>query len=158
MIHKLINPSKTDDVLFLAGVVLNIMNEENGLKPLPRGNKREKEYKESILPELFLTLGLEGTINLIKFFDGQTITVPSHAQMYNSFLVLVCYYKKKIEDKSWDEIRDEVGVDISPHALGKIIKCLDDRITIEVEELKKLGIEDLLKDNKPNGKEKVSNN
>ena len=77
MIQKLINRSKNEDILFLSGIILNIMNE-----------KEEREDK-NILPELFTTLGLETTINLIKYFGGETIKIPSHQEMYNSFLVLI---------------------------------------------------------------------
>ena len=112
MIQKLINPSKTDDVLFLSGVVLNILNE-----------KVEGDGKsQNMLPELFSTMGLTGTINLIKYFGGEKIKIPSHEEMYQSFLILVCYYKRRVEHKSWDVIKEEVGPDVKPHTLGKIIK------------------------------------
>lgn len=142
MLNKLINPSKTDDVLFLSGIVLNILNEQEG------GEEEEGVDTNPILPELFSTLGLEGTISLIKYFGGANLKIPSHEEMYNSFLVLLCYYKKRIEDKSWEEIKEEIKVPVSAHSLGKIIKAIDDRVTIEMHELQAMGFEEFLKERK----------
>jgi hypothetical protein len=143
MISKLINPSKTDDVLFLAGAVLNIMND-----PDYGGNHK------AILPQLFTTMGIEGTINLIKFFGGEKVEIPSHEDMYKSFMVLVCYYKRQVEGKSWEEIKDEVGIELSPHALGKIITKIDKTFKHDAKELRDMGIEDLLKQLGKNGKQR----
>lgn len=131
MIQKLINPSKTEDLLFLSGIILSILSEGSSSK------------KENILPEMFMTLGLEGTINLIKYFGGQEIKIPSHEEMFRSFLIILCYYKRKLENKDWSEIKEEVGLDISPHALGKIIEIIDSRIILELEDLKTMGFEEL---------------
>ena len=142
MLNKLINTSKTDDVLFLSGIILNILNEQEAAED------DDVKKEPPILPELFSTLGLDSTINLIKFFGGSHLKIPSHEEMYNSFLILLCYYKKKVEGKTWDEVKEEIGVPVSAHSLGKIIKSIDERITVEMSELEALGIEDLLRDRK----------
>jgi len=133
MIQKLINPSKTSDMLFLTGVVLNIMNE-----------RVYADEEKSLLPELFSVFGLETTVNLVKYFGGESLSIPSHEEMEKSFLVLVCYYKKKVEDKDWDTIREEVGIDINPHALGKLVQSIDSRIKLEVEDMKEMGIDKVM--------------
>ncbi len=133
MIDKLIDKTKSEDLLFLSAVIINIMNETN---------KLEKEC--NILPELFTTLGVDTTINMIKYFGGETIRIPSHEDMYQSFLIIICYYKKKVEGKSWDEIKKEINIDISPHTLGKIIELIDGRINTSIEDLKRYGIKDYI--------------
>jgi hypothetical protein len=133
MINKLIDKTKSEDLLFLSAVIINILNEAEKLK---------KEC--SILPELFTTLGVDTTINMIKYFGGETIRVPSHEEMHRAFLVIVCYYKKKIEDKSWDDIKKELSIDISPHTLGKLIELIDGRITTSLEDLKNYGIKEYI--------------
>jgi hypothetical protein len=138
MLEKLIDKSKSEDMLFLSGIIMNILNE---------GTKLQKE--QTVLPELFSTLGIDTTINLIKYFGGETITIPSREEMYNSFLIIVCYYKKKIENKSWSEIKEEVGLDMAPHNIGKIIENIDARIKIEMNELKDMGLDKYLSTLKP---------
>jgi len=133
MINKLIVPSKSEDMLFLSGLIMNIMNAEEYGKSYP------------VLPELLMTMGIENTINLIKYFGGQEIKIPDHEEMYKTFLVIVCFYKKKIEEKSWDEIKQEVNIDISSHSLGKILKSIEDKIKLDFDDLKNLGIEEFIK-------------
>jgi hypothetical protein len=133
MIEKLIDRTKSNDLLFLSGIILNIMNDDQRFN----GNR-------NILPELFATLGIESAVNLIKYFGGEDINIPTHNEMYSSFLVIICYYKKKVENKSWEEIRNEIGIDIKPQSLGKIIEKIDKRITLEVEDLRAYGIDDYL--------------
>lgn len=135
MIEKLIDKTKSDDLLFLSGIIINIMNVEGRLG---------KEH--SILPELFSTMGIDNTINLIKYFGGETIDIPSREEMYQAFLLIICYYKKKIENKSWDEIKKEINIDISPHTLGKIIENIDKKINIDLKELREYGIEKYMDD------------
>jgi len=134
MIHKLIDKTKTSDLLFLSGVVLNYMNT----------NKDSGDLRSSILPELFSSLGVDTTINLIKYFGGETIAIPSHQEMTESFLVIICYYKKKVEDKDWAQIKEEVGIDINPHHLGKIIERMDADINLKLQDLRESGVADYM--------------
>lgn len=130
MIERLINRSSKADVLFLTGVVLSVMHEN-----------AYADKEPSVLPELMNTLGLEQTITLIKYFGGEQIRIPSHEEMHKSFLLLQCYYMKRVQDKSWEQIKAETKSDVNPHTLGKMIQMIDDRINIEIEELKGLGLE-----------------
>jgi len=130
MIEKLIDKAKTSDLLFLTAIVINTMNSESRLG---------KVYP--VLPELFATIGVDTTVNLIKYFGGETITLPTHAEMYESILVIICYYKKKVEGKDWDQIRKEVNIQINPHTLGKLIENIDKRINLEIDDLKEMGLD-----------------
>jgi len=130
MIEKLIDKTKGSDLLYLSGVIINIMNSES---------KLGGTYP--ILPELFSTLGIDTTINMIKYFGGETITLPTHAEMYEAFLVIVCYYKKKVEGKDWDVIKKEVDIKINPHILGKLIENIDKKISLEIDDLKDMGLD-----------------
>jgi len=115
-------------------------------------NSEEYGAKDPVLPELLMTMGIENTINLIKYFGGQTVRIPSHEEMYKSFLVIVCFYKKEIEGKSWTDIKKEVKVDINSHALGKIVKSIGDRIKIDMEDLKAMGIDKFMEGLENHGK------
>ena len=129
MIAKLIDKAKSSDLLFLSGIIINLLNNHNRMN------------KQPVLPELFSTLGLENTINLIKYFGGETLKIPSHEEMELSFLIILCYYKRKLENKDWDVIKKELNIDISPHTLGKIIQWIDTRISIDLLELRECGVE-----------------
>lgn len=134
MIDKLIDKTKTDDLLFLSGIIINYMNEKNKLG----------KNVHSVLPELFSTMGVDNTINLIKYFGGETINIPSHEEMYQAFLIIICYYKKKIEGKDWSQIKEDIKIDISPHTLGKIIEKIDENINMQLKELRAFGIEEYI--------------
>jgi hypothetical protein len=133
MLEKLIDKTKDQDLLFLSAIIINIMHQ---------GEKMEK--KNSVLPELFSTMGVDNTINLIKYFGGETIKIPTHEEMYTSFLMIVCYYKKKIENKSWEDIQTDLNLDISPHTLGKIIGNIDKKLKLEIADLEPFGIDKYL--------------
>ena len=64
--------------------------------------------------------------------------------MYQAFLIIICYYKKKVEEKSWDDIKKELNIEISPHTLGKIIELIDGKINTSLEDLRSFGIKDYI--------------
>jgi hypothetical protein len=152
VINKLINTTTSEDLLFLSAVIINILRKENHelIRDVKTGKSKQVSIKSlvkecSVLPEMFSTLGIHNTFNLIKYFGGETITVPSHTEMYESFLWIVCYYKHKIEGKNWDQIKEELpGLDISSHQHGKIIKKISDIIDNSFEDIKSMGIQSYL--------------
>lgn len=131
MIEKLIDKTKSEDLLLLSGIIINLMKTDNKLG----------SHNYDILPELFTTMGIDNTINLIKYFGGETITIPSHEEMYTAFLIIICYYRKNVQGVSWEAIQEELKIDVSPHMLGKIISYIDERISLSIDDIKKFGIE-----------------
>lgn len=130
MLEKIIDKTKNEDLLFLTAIIINIMNDK-------RGSHSE------VLPELMSTVGLDTTITLIKYFGGSTIHIPTHEDMHMSILLVVAYYLRKFENKDWDEIKDELNIDsISPHTLGRLVGSIDKRLNLEMEDIKRYGVDE----------------
>ena len=63
------------------------------------------------LLELYSIIGLEKFILMVNSLKGKTISIPSDMDLKESILTVLCFYYKGIENKSWDEIRDIVGLE-----------------------------------------------
>jgi hypothetical protein len=86
------------------------------LSLLKRG---EKDSNELVFSELYNLLGLEGFSNLISLMDGRTVTFPSREEFKEALLVVLAYYYRTLEGKSWDDIKDILGLqDINSVKLG----------------------------------------
>lgn len=86
------------------------------LSLLKRG---EKDSNELVFSELYNLLGLEGFSNLISLMDGRTVTFPSREEFREALLVVLAYYYRTLEGKSWDDIKDILGLqDINSVKLG----------------------------------------
>lgn len=95
-----------------------------------------------IVPEPYLS-------NLVSYFAGSTINIPSNEEYRRGILLSICYYLKEIKNYSWIEIKDflnfsENNKDLfSSISLGKSINKLNDKINKELYEIvKNIEIED----------------
>lgn len=65
------------------------------------------EFKEipeySILSELVYLMDSKSFINLIKYFEGQTIRIPTKEEFQNTIKVLLLLQYFEIEKKPWKE-------------------------------------------------------
>lgn len=86
------------------------------LSLLKRG---EKDSNELVFSELYNLLGLDGFTNLVSLMDGRTVTFPSRDEFQEALLVVLAYYYRTLEGKSWDSIKDILGLqDINSVKLG----------------------------------------
>ena len=81
--------------------------------------KAEKNSDELVFTELYNLLGLEGFSNLITLMDGRTVTFPSKEEFKDALMVVLTYYYRNLEEKSWDQIKEILGTpDINSVRLG----------------------------------------
>lgn len=72
--------------------------------------KSEKNTDELVFTELYNMLGLEGFTNLISLIDGRTITFPSKEEFREMVMIVLTYYYRNMEGKSWDDIKSILGL------------------------------------------------
>jgi hypothetical protein len=76
--------------------------------------------------------------NLINYYDGDTMKLPSKEQFHESLMLGITYYLKKIKGMSWTDIKEFLDLPehnknlISAISLGGKINKIDDRITYQL--------------------------
>lgn len=78
----------TNDLYFVALLLLDKL-------------KGTKKY--NILAELSYLLDIQSFMNLIFYFEGLTITIPTREELRQSLSMLTLYYNYEILKKSWRE-------------------------------------------------------
>lgn len=79
----------------------------------------EKDSDELVYTEIYNLLGLENFSNLISLMDGRTVTFPKKEDFKDSLLMVLAFYYRNVENKSWEEIKDLLGMpDINSVKLG----------------------------------------
>lgn len=81
--------------------------------------RAEKNSDELVFTEMYNLLGLEGFSNLISLMDGRTVVFPSKEEFKDTLMIVLAYYYRNLEQKSWEEIKDLLGLpDINSVRLG----------------------------------------
>lgn len=81
--------------------------------------RAEKNSDELVFTEMYNLLGLEGFSNLISLMDGRTVVFPSKEEFKDTLMVVLAYYYRNLEQKSWEEIKNLLGLpDINSVRLG----------------------------------------
>lgn len=71
--------------------------------------KRDKSY--SVLNELPYVLDFENFMKFIKYYEGQTITIPSMNEISKYFKILLLYQYYVIEQDEWKRALVKAGFD-----------------------------------------------
>lgn len=84
----------------------------------------------STLSELSYILDHDNFIKFIKYYEGQTIEIPTLSSMSDSLRVLMLFQYYKVENLSWHESLKKSGFDLSEtisarHKLDKFISQLN---------------------------------
>lgn len=66
--------------------------------------------KYSTVSELFYILDYDNFINLIKYFGGQEIRIPSSEEVARILKVLLLYQYSKVENLEWSESLKKSGI------------------------------------------------
>lgn len=66
--------------------------------------------KYSTVSELFYILDYDNFINLIKYFGGQEIRIPSSDEVARILKVLLLYQYSKVENLEWSESLKKSGI------------------------------------------------
>lgn len=81
--------------------------------------RAEKNSDELVFTEMYNLLGLEGFSNLISLMDGRTVVFPSKEEFKDTLMIVLAYYYRNLEQKSWEEIKNLLGLpDINSVRLG----------------------------------------
>lgn len=81
--------------------------------------KAEKNPDDLIFTEIYNLLGLEDFSNLVSLIDGRPIVFPSKEDLKDSLMLVLAYYYRNLEKKSWNEIKELLGLpDINSVKLG----------------------------------------
>ena len=81
--------------------------------------RAEKDSDELVYTEMYNLLGLENFTSLISLLDGRTISFPSKEELKDTLLLVLTYYYRTMEKRSWDEIRELLGTqDLNSVRLG----------------------------------------
>lgn len=66
--------------------------------------------KYSTISELFYILDYDNFINLIKYFGGQEIRIPSSEEVARTLKILLLYQYNKVENLEWSESLKKSGI------------------------------------------------
>ena len=91
------------------------------------------EYKEipeySIMCELAYLLDSKSFINLIKYFEGKTFTVPTKEEFQTAIRTILLYQYYEVDKKPWKEALIDAGFDSSDGRAAQIqLRKLKDTI------------------------------
>lgn len=79
-----------------------------------------------IYTEVYNLLGPDKFTSLVHLLDGKTLRLPKKEKLKDSVLLSLCYYYRTIEKKSWDQIKDILGMqDLNTVKMGIHISQLD---------------------------------
>lgn len=86
----------------------------------------EKDSSLLIYTEIYNLLGPDKFTSLVRLLDGRTLRLPKKDKLKDSVLLSLCYYYKNIEKKSWEQIKDILGIqDLNTIKMGIHISQLD---------------------------------
>jgi len=84
----------------------------------------KNSHKYEITSELFYLLDKDSFLNLIKYYGGKTIRIPSSDEISNVLKVILLFQYYKIEEMSWEDSLQMAGYDESESlsARSKLIR------------------------------------
>lgn len=65
----------------------------------------------TIINELAYLLDHDSFVNFIKYFEGQTIKIPTFNEIIDALNLLLLFQYYKVENKSWKDSLDLVGIE-----------------------------------------------
>ena len=73
-------------------------------------NRPQQTKNWEPLNEVFNRFGTKTFIELLDIFDGKTIRFPTRKEIKDLIIASLCYYYKEIENKTWEEIKETIGI------------------------------------------------
>lgn len=86
--------------------------------------------KYSTLCELSYLMDVDSLLNILKYFEGQTVKIPTRAEFKECVQILLLFQYFEIEHKSWKESLELAGF---PSSKGKKIKSDLDKLKQVIE-------------------------
>jgi len=74
--------------------------------------------KNKNLVELYKLLGLENFSKVVNLFSGRSVAFPTNYEFKETMIFIIIYYLKEIENKTWEEIKNEVPFEVNCKKYG----------------------------------------
>lgn len=74
-------------------------------------SQMEGKSEDSPLAELSYLLDSQSFMNLLWYFEGQTIRIPTRDELKDVLQMMLLYYYYDIKDMSWFDAVDSLGLD-----------------------------------------------
>lgn len=102
----------------------------------------QQQTSENDLYVLAKILKEEDLISLISYYDGDTLKIPTKKEYRESLFLVIVFFLKEIQGKSWNEIRDildlsEKSGNLSTISLGKKLSLIKDEMRGQLEKFLK---------------------
>ncbi|AMM44938.1 hypothetical protein SP15_140 [Bacillus phage SP-15] len=88
--------SETNDLYFVSMMLLYLQKEDS---------------RYSTLSELSFILDQSSFLNLIWFYEGQTIKIPTKKELSESLRLILCYYYYDVQKLPWEEVFHKIGLE-----------------------------------------------
>lgn len=72
---------------------------------------QKEDSKYSTLAELSYILDQSSFLNLIWYYEGQTIKIPTKKQLSESLRLILCYYYYDIKKLPWTDVFHKLGLE-----------------------------------------------
>jgi len=110
------------------------------------------ESQENDLYILADLLDKQSLINIVNYFGGGVLKIPTNEQLQNNLILSMCFYLKEIENWDWKRIREFIDLPegkkdlLSPTLLGrKVSKLKNTMDSLFIEMLKDADFKNLTK-------------
>lgn len=100
--------------------------------------------KQGDINDLYILAKLlpEGTLsNLIAYYDGDSLNLPTKEEYKNSKILAVSFFLREIKKWSWEDIREFLDLPeeeiqmINSYSLGKKIATIKEELNYDIEKL-----------------------
>lgn len=83
-------------------------------------SKLEPSDKNRMIAELSYLLDTQSFINLLWYFEGETIRIPTRAELKEVLQMMMIYYHHQVLDKTWKNSLLDVGIPYDSHYYGRM--------------------------------------
>lgn len=83
-------------------------------------SKLEPSDKNHMIAELSYLLDTQSFINLLWYFEGQTIRIPTRAELKEVLTMMSIYYQFQVLGKTWKDALLAVGIPYDSHYYGRM--------------------------------------
>lgn len=83
-------------------------------------SKLEPSDKNRMIAELSYLLDTQSFINLLWYFEGETIRIPTRAELKEVLQMMMIYYHHQVLGKTWKDSLMDVGIPYDSHYYGRM--------------------------------------
>lgn len=83
-------------------------------------SKLEPSHKNGMVAELSYLLDTQSFINLLWYFEGETIRIPTRDELKEVLQMMSIYYHYQVLGKTWKDALIDVGIPYDSHLYGRM--------------------------------------